>query len=122
MRVAYILLIALFLATPALAAQPAPGDAQHIFGSVTCPNRVPCPDTGETADASVANACIAQYFGYTSASGFFDTSGLNGNNCLTPLPNVLPKGVGNQLSPICCVIKLPQDGTCAFHCDLATQN
>jgi len=95
----------------------------HAFGSANCSPPVPCPDDASTISSddlvANANACITRYFGYSSSSGFFDNiAGLN-NNCLSPLPGILPKGVGQQLSPHCCIMQYP-DNSCAFHCDLIT--
>jgi hypothetical protein len=109
---------------PAVAQQGSSSNgAGHSFGSTSCPQRVQCPNGGDLSSADLvanANSCITRYFGYTSSSGFFDEgAGLDNNNCLSALPNILPKGVGQQLSPVCCILQLP-DSTCTFHCDLIT--
>jgi len=97
------------------------GGAGHAFGSANCPQHISCPGAiGEESNyIAVANACITQFFGYRSDAGFFvDYMGLDGNACLTPIPGVLPKGVGAQMAPTCCV--LVQDEQCFVHCDLVT--
>jgi len=115
--------IALLEFTLAGAAMAQGNGVGHAFGSANCSPPVSCPYDANymSSDSLVANAnaCITRYFGYTNSSGFFEESGLDGNNCLTALPNILPKGVGQRLSPRCCVMQYP-DNSCAFHCELIT--
>lgn len=95
----------------------------HNFGSSTCRPRVPCPDSSTYISSTdlntVASACVTESFGYpNTGSGFFsETTPLNSKDCLTAKPDILPKGMGSQLFPACCIIKLP-DNTCSFHCEL----
>jgi hypothetical protein len=94
----------------------------HVFGSSDCPMPVICPgEIGATSSSEIladANMCINQIFGYSSDDGFF-TEGLDSNNCLTAIPNVLPKGVGARLAPQCCLTQL-SNGKCVVHCSLVS--
>jgi hypothetical protein len=139
MRFAVIAIVLLLLAGPAAAqrgsspmppnptdnnGEPAPPSPPRVFGSANCSPHFQCSDAssmGASGLASNADKCIASFFGYSSPDSFFDTSGLDSNNCLTAKPNVIPKGMGAQLSPRCC-IAVQNDGACAFHCDLVTAN
>ena len=118
--IAFVLMFA--LAIPAWAQG---GGTQYNFGRVVCPQPVSCPDdyknpVSASDLASRASACITQSFGYVNQNGFFDDSaGLDSNDCLTTIPNVLPKGMGSRLVPSCCVIK-KEAGGCAFQCELNT--
>jgi len=122
--------IAVLAAVIALLAWPAMAQASnvHSFGSATCRQKVPClnSDTSQqlsTADlASAASACVTQYFGDQNPNGFFDDLvGLDGSGCLTPKPGAMSKGIGEQLTPICCVVPLnDSSNSCVFHCDLVT--
>jgi hypothetical protein len=122
MRLSQIAVLALVLITAPVVAQSA--DAPAIYGRYTCKQNVPCADNYEiTAEqwADVGNACITQGFGYTKPSGFFDsTAGLDGSDCLTALPQAIPHSVGSQVTPVCCIIKTPDD-VCGIHCDLVAQ-
>ncbi len=123
MRFLGILFMGLILAQPALAQTNSSGP--HSFGTITCPQRVPCPEDNNTIPTSTlvaaTNACITQYSGYTSPSGFFDEiAGLDSSSCLTSLPNTIPKGMGAQLIPHCCIVKL-QENICSFRCDMMSQ-
>jgi hypothetical protein len=127
MRLIGLIAMGFFLAVPAMAqtagapSSPLPSGTVHNFGSATCRQRVPCPDDPHTSAAAYAaggNACMNEGFGYSSGSGYFDTeAGLDGNSCLTYLPGTFPKGAGAQLTPHCCVTKMP-DNSCVFHCEL----
>jgi hypothetical protein len=125
MRSLVIALGVLLIALPA-SAQNNPG-AVRSYGSVTCRQSFSCQVTSDimTAIYPLANSCVNQYFGYPIGDGFFDESaGLDSNNCLVAKPNVLPKGIGSQLSPLCCVA--PMQGSsgnsandaCQIHCSL----
>lgn len=125
MRFLVLVVLAIFVALPVWG-QTKPGISGHNFGSIVCPQKMPCPEDSNgsmssSALASAGDACITQYFGYTSSSGFFDTNaGLDGNNCLTPIPGLLPTGMGNPLIQACCVVKLPTNA-CAMRCELNAQ-
>lgn len=126
MRLFVVAILGLALSTPALAQTDNTATSStgigHAFGSANCPTRVVCPQDGNVATRqllAIGNACITQYFGYSSANGFFEDMGTNSNNCLTSIPDTIPKGVGAQLAPLCCIIKMP-DSSCLLHCDLVT--
>ncbi len=118
MRVARFVCLALALAfLPA----NAHADGKPILGSYTCPQRVPCPsDASLTTEqwALYGNSCVTTAFGYTNPSGFIDPSaGLDSNGCLSALSGSIPKGMGSQLTPRCCVVER-QPNSCVIHCDL----
>ena len=74
MRFVIVAVLALLFVFPACAQTASPG---ANFGRVTCRQTVPCSDDlnnalSPSALASIANACITQYFGYSSPSGLFD--------------------------------------------------
>ena len=121
MRLAPLAALGLILVTSPVWAQ-ATGKA--VFSSYTCSQPVPCGDVeGATSEqwAQAGNACIARGFGYNNPDGFIDeTAGLNSSNCLTAKPGALPKGMGAQLAPQCCVIQLSAN-RCGIHCDIVTQ-
>lgn len=131
MRFAALVLGMTLLAAPAFAAmagQNSPGATPptappHNFGRIVCPQHVPCPPDSGTSNStytSNANACITQYFGYSSPSGFFQESyGPDSKGCLTSKADTLPKGMGAQLTPQCCVTTL-SDNSCTFRCELNT--
>lgn len=129
MRFIAIAFLGLFMAAPAMAqtgnenTSGSSGNVGHAFGSANCPQRIPCPEDSDTPVStliSIANACITQYFGYSSPSGFFDSEvPLTSNYCLTTTPGLIPKGVGAQTNPLCCIMKMP-DASCLVHCDLVT--
>lgn len=131
MRYAALLFLIALIASPAWAQDDASSDTGtsstgvgHSFANTTCSQHVPCPDseTPYTSSQLIANAnsCITQFFALHSQSGFFDeTQGLGADNCLTALPNVIPKGMGSQMAPYCCLVKLP-DNSCTFRCDMVT--
>jgi hypothetical protein len=124
MRFLTAALLVFFFVAPAWAQSASQQGGVHNFGRITCPQPIPCPDEAAalsaSALASTASACFTQYFGYSSPSGFFDDmNGLDNNQCLTPLPNALQKGMGGQLVPACCVVK-SSSGNCAFRCELNT--
>ena len=100
--------------------------AAHNYAMATCVQHFVCADANSAAIATLvagANACVTQNFGYTSATGFFDPSaGLDSNNCLVPLPDVLPKGAGTPLIPACCARVLPNGSDCVFDCALNGAN
>jgi hypothetical protein len=120
MRFYIMLVLGLLLAAPTLAAE----NNGHNFGGVTCLKPVTCPDSSygliDTSSlASNASQCITQFFGFTAADGFFNESlGLDTNNCLTTKPNILPTLASSKTTPRCCIVKLPDNKSCAFHCDL----
>ena len=96
------------------------GGAGHVFGSANCPQHISCSEFLSSSDLTAnANSCVAEYFGYSSPDGLFEDADLDANNCLTAKPNVIPKGMGSQLSPRCCMAQL-QDNVCTFRCDLVT--
>jgi hypothetical protein len=126
MRAVLIALLGLALTTPAWAQQTqvpsASGgsNAGHNFARVTCLTHVPC--SGEydySVYVSNANACITQFFGYSSATGFFEDGPLDSGNCLTPKSNVVPQGMGAPMIAQCCMVTQP-DNSCTFHCELNT--
>jgi len=122
---AAIILCSFISATALAQTMPAPGmqNNSRSFGGTTCRQQVVCKTTVDASEMiSIANNCINKNFGYPIGDGFFDEyAGLDKNNCLTAKPNVLPKGVGLQLSPICCVVQ-PNSSvdTCYVHCDLVS--
>jgi len=107
------------IAGPAMAQQNGQQGGGRSYGSANCRPPVPCDSTDVSALVANANACISDHFGYpTPASGFFDENqGLDGDNCLAELPDVLPRGIGGQLTPSCCIIQAG-DNLCNFHCNL----
>ena len=117
MRFASVFVAVVVLAIPTLA------QAGQTYASYTCAKQVPCPTVlGLDADAYVkaGNECMKTGMGYSSKTGFFDPIGLDVNRCLTSIPGTFPKGIGTQLTPMCCVVKA-DDTTCVFHCDLVAQ-
>lgn len=92
------------------------------FGSATCSPPVPCPDQAPVYAidiAPVAAQCISTSFGYSATTEWFDTyQSLSGGNCLVAVPNMIPKGFGRQLNPVCCVVHVPDRETCHIRCDL----
>jgi len=121
MRFIGLAALGFFIAISAMAQTNAATGTTHNFGSATCRQHVVCPDDPHaTAAAYVAgaNACMNEGFGYVSPAGYFDAeAGLDGNFCLTPIPNSIPKGAGAQLTPSCCVVRAADNG-CVFHCDI----
>jgi hypothetical protein len=126
MRFLSLILLGLVLAAPAWAqentATPTGDSIGHVFGSTTCSQRFSCSNASMSAAApalaTMASACIRQFYGYGNTPQFFDnTSGLDGNNCLTPLPNIIPNSAGHSLAAHCCVTTLNGD-VCAFNCGL----
>jgi len=120
MRLTVIAVALLFALTFPAAAQ----SAGRSFGSVTCSQHVPCPGYGSSGNiqglANAANFCVSHDLGVNSISNFFDPSaGLNEDACLTAIPGVIPKGMGAQLSPLCCIVKLTSS-VCVFRCSLVT--
>jgi hypothetical protein len=117
MRLVSLVLAGALIMTPAMA------ESAQTFGSYKCSQPVACADAGGAASdtyAAAGNACVKEGFGYSSPSGYFDTTaGLDPNSCLTSIPGTFPKGAGAQLIPVCCVIKL-NTNTCVFRCDLNT--
>jgi hypothetical protein len=92
------------------------------FGTTTCRQKVPCPQGTAYFSASDyaagGNACMVEGFGMGTQSGYFDeSSGLDGNGCLTVRSELLVKKDSKLIMPHCCVTTLP-DNSCAFHCDL----
>jgi hypothetical protein len=128
MRIASITLAVALIAVVTTGASHAQAQGQstpsapHVFGSGNCPQKIPCPDShagfSDSDYASAANKCITSYFGYSNPDGFFDTIGLDSNNCLAYIPGSIPKGVGGALTAQCCVEKNAVSGTCYYHCDL----
>ncbi len=118
--------IAAFAAVMFLLDFPVTAQALHAFGSANCPQTVPCLNSDSSQQlpssqlASIANSCVTQYFGTRNPDGFFDDiMGLDTNGCLTPKPGAMPKGLGEQLTPVCCVIQQGDNSNmCIFHCDL----
>lgn len=120
MRFLGIAILALILASPALA-QTNNGASGHKFGSTNCPGQVPCPDSSATLSSSdlaaLGNSCVKQYFALTGGeNGYFDDiQGLGSDDCLTA------KSMGakssNGVYPHCCVIKL-ESSACVMHCDI----
>jgi hypothetical protein len=119
MRLLGLAIAAFLIAVPALAQ-----NAQS-YANYRCSQHVPCPnDAPATASvaadlyANAGNACVKEGFGYSSGSGYFDTTaGLDGRACLTPIPGAFPKGAGAQLTPVCCVVDMG-NSVCVFRCDL----
>jgi hypothetical protein len=116
-----------FAAGPAMGQTSSNDTSHHVFGSATCPQKIPCPDDGSYTSSSdlVANAtaCISQSLGLNSPDGFFDENlGLSDNGCLSDKSSASQnkeksQGTGKSIVPQCCVAKLP-DNTCSFHCEL----
>lgn len=101
-------------------APTAPASGGHSFGSVNCPQHVDCSagSANVTQLAGYANMCITQYFGYGSETGFFEeSSGVGTDGCLTAKPNAIPKGIGSQLAPHCCIVQA-QENSCILRCSL----
>lgn len=121
MRFFALLLLAAVLLAP-FASHAASSGSQYSFGSITCPQRVACPDSGAPLPASEyvasADACVTQNFGPSAdGSSFFnDSMAPDSNGCLNTKPVA---GVGGKtpILPHCCLMKL-KDDQCAFNCDL----
>jgi len=122
MRILFLLgLVAVLLPSVAVAQTT----AKQNFGSYTCLNQpVPCADNLSVPSekwAEMGTACLSFAFGYTDANGYFnDISGLDTNGCLGAKSGMIPKGMGVQLSPLCCVVEMPNN-LCVFHCDLVVE-
>ena len=124
MRFAPLLALGLTIVSFSAQAQNAAGD-RVIASQFVCTRAVPCEDRDGIAStaqwAAMGSACIREGTGISLPQGVFDEiAGLSASKCLTPRPNVIPKGVGPQLEPVCCITEVSA-GSCRFHCGLVQQ-
>lgn len=113
-----------FITVPAAAQQ---GPNQHVFGTTTCRQKVPCPDADSSSAfsmsysemATAATSCLSQSLGLNNPDGFFEDSGLDSNNCLINKPSPAQNNSKN-IAPQCCITKLP-DNSCTFFCQLLSE-
>ncbi|MBV8059907.1 MAG: hypothetical protein JO126_07720 [Alphaproteobacteria bacterium] len=111
----------LLVCTPALADDP---PKSHNFGRAMCSEHFACPQDAylpPPALLAAANKCITQNFGYTSPDGFFeDFTTPDLNSCLEGRTDAIPKGIGSQLAPTCCIVPATDGRGCVLQCELNT--
>ncbi len=121
-RLFFSLLLSLACVTPAMSQDTLP---RNSFGKATCGPKVLCSsytsldrtDPKITQLLSMANTCVANYFGIINEGSVFrDELGLRHTLCLETKP--LPKAErGATPTPHCCLVQLGQD-ECQLQCDL----
>jgi hypothetical protein len=123
MRKALLLVAALLLASPAVAADKDKGGTS--FGYANCGQPFSCAaytglmssDPKILALVSQANACITRYFGQRGdGNSFYEERGLDSSNCLSTKP-VAKASVGATTNPRCCIVPASGD-SCVLNCEL----
>ena len=95
--------------------------SQQKFGSINCPQKMPCPDSGEYISASGlaknSNACLAGLGVHRDSSFFDESAGLDSSQCMSINSDLIRSKTSKTLLPKCCVMQLP-DRSCIMHCDM----
>ena len=94
---------------------------QHMFGSRTCHQTVPCSNNSNVSSeqwAGFADACMMEAYVSKTPGGYFDDmAGLDDAGCLTAKTDASSGTSKTSILPKCCVIKTPAS-TCVVHCDI----
>ena len=89
-------------------------DDPRVFGTTTCAQQFVCSATSGAELSSIANTCATEGLGL-SATGLFDSSSTDSNNCLL---GQIPVNAGTRPSAVQCCITSGSDDDCKMRCQL----
>lgn len=117
MRTSPVIILSLFLAATPFTAHA--GNTGALFGTYTCPQALPCDGYALSSNqwAAIGAICAKKAFGYGMPNLFDEAAGLDDDNCLTAIPESIPKENLTRLIPRCCSVQ-KQDGNCYMYCEL----
>jgi len=91
-----------------------------VFGTAFCLSSLSCDarydSTMVTKLAGAADICVKSRFSMSSPEGYFNTEGLDTDNCFTLKDSVYEHS--NSMLPRCCIMENPQkNGDCILLCE-----